>query len=140
MEWVQRHVAAVGLVALALSATAAVFAFARPAYHPPRTRLVDMAHEEHYTVPEIQRAFAAEGLHLRHVWHLDGMTFLATKRAGRSTFLVTIFPPVKTVDFGTTRDSAILVDHLVGNAQIFYGGHDEQLAARIEAAAHALEH
>ena len=139
MGWLQRHVAVVAVVIVALSATGAVFAFARPTYHAPRAKLVDMTKQKHYTVPEIQRAFAGEGLHLRHVWHLTGMTFLATRRAGASTFLVTIFDPTRTVDFGS-GGSSVLVDRLIGNAEVFYGGHDARFAGRIDAAADALAH
>ena len=67
MTWVGRHVIAVAIVFAAVAATAAVFAFARPAFRPyvmppppgglPYTKVT-------YTAADARRAFAAAGIAL----------------------------------------------------------------------------
>jgi hypothetical protein len=73
----------VAVVAVAIAATAAVFAFARPAYH----RRVEPAPPDHglrythvaYTAADARRAFAAEGVALIPRWRLPQTTDLSDR-------------------------------------------------------------
>src|SRR4051794_3835117 len=62
--WVVRHALAIVVVALAL--TAGVFVFALPQYRPDRNHQYDMTGRDHFTVLQVERAFAAHGLRLRN--------------------------------------------------------------------------
>ena len=67
MSWLSRHLVAVAIVGVAVASMGAIFAFARPTYHPvvmppPPSDLPYTAVT--YTVADVRRAFADENLRL----------------------------------------------------------------------------
>jgi hypothetical protein len=103
--------------------------------------VVDMAKEDHYTVAEVKDAFAAQGLRLHRLGGRDGILDLSTQRAGPADFLVTLFGPKRKVLLTAPGVGVHApVERRLGNVLITYGGHDDRLTARIEAAADALAH
>jgi hypothetical protein len=65
VSWLTRHVLSLGVLVFALAIVGTVFTFARPEYRPTSyTTTVDMAHQDHYTVAQVEQAFDAHAIPL----------------------------------------------------------------------------
>jgi hypothetical protein len=137
---VRNHVIGIGVVLVALVAVGGVFAFARPTYHPRvTTRAVNMASEHHYKAAHVVGVFARQGIVLRPANTQSGTVYYTDTRPGEKddAFLVTIFNPKVTVNFGTAGPKPLYVKRL-GNVLVTYGGHNAPFAARVATAASAI--
>lgn len=146
MSWLTRHVLALGVIVFALAIVGTVFTFARPEYRPTSyTTTVDMAHQDHYTVAQVEQVFGAHSIRLAVMNHTGnarhGLIFLARPRRGRlaPTFLVTLFGTKDKVSFGPA--STTTYDERFGNADVGYGNPhpNAALLARIKAAVADLQ-
>ena len=146
MTWLHRHTLSLAILIFALAIVGAVFTFARPTYHPSNgTTTVDMTGERHYTVAQVERAFASHAVHLVVANHdgnaRHGLIFLAPPRPRGvpSDFLVTLFGTEAKVMFGP--DTSPSYDERFGNVDVSYGRPhpDEVLLARIKAAVSDLQ-
>ena len=138
MSWLSRHLIAVAIVALAAASVGAVFAFARPTYHPVTDKKVEMQGQRHYSLVEVRRAFKAQGIVFGHAWHSGsaqrGLTVLGDVRPGTrdDAFTVTLFGPDSTVWFGPAATQSYQA-HL-GNLVVFYGSTNQAFLAKVKAA------
>ena len=133
----RRHGVAVVVVAAAVCAVGAVFAFARPAYRPPKTVIVHMAGERHFSVAQIRRVFAAHRISLVQRSTLRGTIFFGRRSPGDDGFTLTLYAPQSTVGLGGSDDSGVY-ERRIGNVDVFYGGRDRGFAERVAAAVEAL--
>lgn len=78
------HLVAASIVAVAVASVGAVFAFARPTYHPyviPGSINHDLPYTVvSYTAADARRVFAAEGIHLTPRSHSPTITTLGNQR------------------------------------------------------------
>ena len=142
MTWLIRHSISVSVVAVALVVVGAVFTFARPGYHPTSsTTTVYMTSQDHYTVEQVERAFASHAIRLGEMSHdgntKHGLIILGPARRGKpapSAFTVTLFGTESKVMFGP--DNAMTYNERFGNVDVSYGypNPDEALLGRIKAA------
>jgi hypothetical protein len=146
VSWLTRHVLSLGVLVFALAIVGTMFTFARPEYRPTSyTTTVDMAHQDHYTVAQVEQAFDAHAIPLAVMNHngdaKHGAVFLARPRRGRlaPTFLVTLFGPEAKVMFGPASTTAY--DERFGNVDVSYGNPhpNAALLARIKAAVSDLQ-
>jgi hypothetical protein len=138
-----RHPVSLVIVLVAMATTMSVFVFARPQYRPQfENPPFDMTKEHVYSRAEVRGAFAQHGLRLRYVTQIGG-------HDGGVTTYATGKPPWDTKQFyvyyagpkaqGSWGDPDIAKDggeyeQRFGNLLVHYGGSDEQMLARIEAA------
>ena len=119
------------VIATAVLATAGVFTFARPQYHPRyESKTIDFSKQHYYAPAEIRRAFAAHGIALRSgdvswwlgngpaPWKADALQVLVGPRHGKGSWGPKLEP----------------YDERFGNVFVSYGGHDEHLLDRVKAA------
>jgi hypothetical protein len=75
MAWLQQHVLVCVLVAVVLVSGGTLFAVALPQYHPSSTTVtVEMATQHQYRPADFKAQFAAQGITLRRVRVLSGIT------------------------------------------------------------------
>ena len=95
-----------------------------------------MSAERHFTVMQVRRAFALEGLRFSSTGQSgssrDGLIILGTRQGPLVKPLsVAVYGPEATVYFSTTMHG---YHARVGNVAVSYGGRSSRLRARIEAA------
>ena len=138
MSWLSRHLIAVVVVCVAAASVGAVFAFARPTYHPTTDKRVEMQGQRHYSVAEVKRAFAAHGIVFRHASRSGtaarGLTVLGDVKPGTrdDAFTVTLFGPESTVWFGPAAPQGY--DARLGNLVVYYGWTNRAFLAKVKAA------
>ena len=122
----------------ALAALAAVFTFARPAYHSQsESKMIDFSKEHYYSPSVVRRAFAGRGITLHAGDRSGGLTWLSNvplpfpadslqvmvaERNGRASWGPKLQP----------------YDVRFGNVLVTYGGSDERLLERAKAAVAVL--
>lgn len=122
----------------ALAAFAAVFMFARPAYHAQyESKMIDFSSEHYYSPSVVRRSFAGHGITLHPGDRSGGLTWLSSaplpfpadslqvmiaERNGRASWGPKLQP----------------YDERFGNVLVTYGGNDERLLERVKAAVAAL--
>jgi hypothetical protein len=143
MTWVSHRVLTVAVVAVALTVTGGIFAFARPSYHPARrSYTVNMTASPSYSVAQVVRAFAAHGISLFKSDTLASAIFLINTPNAHSphALVVTRFRPSGTVGFVTHKNSRRSYEKRVGNVVVDFnaqdqsGGRDLSLGQRAAAA------
>jgi hypothetical protein len=130
-----RHPMALLVVLGAFAATAAVFTFARPQYHPPNeSKMIDFAKVHYYSPSAVRRAFADHGIRLyagaspgggmvwfgagRPPFPADSLQVMVGSRRGKASWGAKLEP----------------YDVRFGNVFVSYGGGDRTLLARVERA------
>ena len=131
-----RHAISVALVATALALTAAVFLLARPQYERYPSgggEMIDFSEVRHYAPASVREAFAAHGVPLRTRSVFSGLVTLGTPRGARTAdaLQVVVGPRTGTGSFGPELEP---YDERFGNVLVTYGGTDERLLDRVEAA------
>jgi hypothetical protein len=129
------------VVAIALTATAAVFAFARPSSERYEGETLDMRNEHVYSLAEVRRAFARHGLPLRYDANLRALprgvaTLGSTPRRTWTVdaFYVYYAGAEATVDWGDPAFAEGRYEERFGNLLVHDGGNDASVRARVEAA------
>jgi hypothetical protein len=133
-----RHPISILLVAGALAATGAAFAFARPQYRPPyKSKMIDFARVRYYSPGTVKAAFAEHGVALRRGAAPAGMTWFG---GGRRPFtagaLQVIVGPRR--GKGSWGPELEAYDERFGNVYVSYGGKNVRLLERIKAAVEGL--
>lgn len=144
MSVLVRHPISLVVVLVAIATTIAVFVFARPQYRPElESKMFDMSNEHVYSRAEVRQAFAGQGLRFTYVDQIGnnratGITTFATKAPPWDTqqFYVYYAGPKAKGSWGDPdiAHHAGEYEERFGNLLVHYGGSDEQLLARIEAA------
>jgi hypothetical protein len=134
---VARHPAPLTVVVAALAATAAVFIFARPEYHPTyESKMIDFSKVEHHSPGTVRVAFAQRGVRLSVVSHFNGMTILSNDAALSADALqVIVAPRTGSASWGPRLEA---YDKRFDNVLVTYGGEDEHLIAELDAAVSSL--
>jgi hypothetical protein len=129
---VRNPVVILGGVAAAVG-TFAVFTFAKPEYHSRNdSRMIDLSKVEHHSPSRVRAAFAANGIDLRLRNEFSGIQQLSNAASGEaSALLVAIGPRSGTVSWGPKFQT---YDERFDNVLVSYGGTNEQLMRRVEAA------
>jgi hypothetical protein len=141
MAWLHQHVLVCVLVAVVLVSGGTLFAGALPQYHASSpTVTVEMATQHQYGPADFTAQFAAQGIALRRVRFLSGVTFYGDTPAGAidDAFMVTVYPKHAKVMFDSPGPKP-LYESRFGNLAVFYGGHDKAFAARVAAAVSAIK-
>jgi hypothetical protein len=142
MAWLHRHLIACVVVAVALVSGGTLFAVALPQYHASSTTVtVEMATQHQYGPAYFKVQFAAQGITLRRVRVLSGITYYSDMPAGAihdDAFMVTVYPKHGKVMFDSSGPKP-LYEARFGNLAVFYGGHDKAFAARVAAAVSAIK-
>jgi hypothetical protein len=129
---VRNPVVIFGVLAAALG-TLAVFTFAKPEYHSRNeSKMIDLSKVEYYSPARVRASFAANGVDLRSRNDFSGIQQLSNAPSGEaSALLVAIGPRSGTVSWGPKFQT---YDERFGNVLVSYGGTNEQLMRRVEAA------
>jgi hypothetical protein len=125
-------------VLAALAATAAVFIFARPQYHPTyESKMIDFSKVAHHSPGTVREAFAQHGVRLSVVSHFSGMTIMSTEEAPlrADALQVGVAPRSGTGSWGPRLEA---YDKRFDNVLVTYGGEDERLIAELDAAVSSL--
>jgi hypothetical protein len=141
MAWLHQHVLVCVLVAVVLVSGGTLFAVALPQYHASSTTVtVEMATQHAYRPADFRPQFAAQGIALRRVRMLSGVTLSGDVPAGAidDAFLVSVYPKHAKVMFDSSGPKPLYQARL-GNLAVSYGGHDRALAARVAAAVAAIK-
>ena len=120
---------------------ATFFAVARPEYHARSTTItVEMATEHQYVAADFRPEFATQGISLRRVSVLAGVTHYGDRPVGSvdDGFLISLYPKNAKVVFDSSGPKP-LYDARLGNLEISYGGHDKAFAGRVTAAVAAIK-
>jgi hypothetical protein len=134
-----RHPISLAVVLGAIAATAAVFIFARPQYHPRyESQMIDFSSRRYISPATVRRAFAANGIPLvagdapgkgtawlssePAPWTADALQIMVGPRTGRGSWGPKLEP----------------YDERFDNVLVTYGGHDEVLLRRAKAAVATL--
>ena len=130
-----RHPISLLVVFGALVATAGVFVFARPEYHPPNeSKMIDFAKVHYYSPNAVRHAFAEHGIKL-HAGAAPGKGS-AWFGAGPAPFpadsLQVMMGPRR--GEGSWGPKLEPYDARFGNVLVTYGGQDPALLARVESA------
>jgi hypothetical protein len=134
MVSILRYRVSILVVVAALIAFAAVFMVARPAYHPQyESKMIDFSKQHYYSPSVVRHAFTTHGVTLHAgersggmVWlsngplpfTADSLQVLVAERNGRASWGPKLQP----------------YDERFGNVLVTYGGHDQRLVDRVEAA------
>ncbi|MDQ1425013.1 MAG: hypothetical protein QOD72_2511 [Acidimicrobiaceae bacterium] len=140
MAWLHQHVMACVLVAVVLVG-AALFAVSLPQCHASSTTVtVEMATQHQYRPADFRAQFAAQGIALRRVRVLSGVTLYGDVPAGAidDGFMVSVYPKHAKVMFDSSGPQPLYQARL-GNVTVSYGGHDTEFAARVTAAVSAIK-
>jgi hypothetical protein len=134
MGVVFRHPISVLVVAGAFAATAAVFAFARPQYHPSyEIKMIDFGKVRYYSPRSVRAAFADHGIVLHRGTAPAGMTwFNSGRRPFTAEALQVVVGPRR--GRGSWGPKLEAYDERFGNVFVSYGGSDGRLRERIEGA------
>lgn len=135
MAFPLRHPISLLVVLGAFAATAAVFAFARPEYHPPNeSKMIDFAKVHYYSPGAVRSAFAQHGIRLyAGAAPGKGMVWFGT---GRPPFPAASLQVMVGSRRGKASWGAKLEPYDVrfGNVFVSYGGRDRRLLTRAKAA------
>ena len=133
MRIVQRHPAPFVLVLSAFATLGAVFMFAHPEYQPQyESKMVDFSTVGYTSPARARAAFVAEGIRLPYASRFSGMTTLSRVRLPQASALqVVVGPRTGIGSFGPRLEP---YDERFDNVLVTYGGRDEKLLARVEAA------
>jgi hypothetical protein len=120
-------------VFVAALGTLAVFTFAKPEYQPRNdSKMIVFSQVEYYSPSRVRATFAANGIDLRFRNEFSGFQQLSNTPSGEaSALLVVIGPRSGTGSWGPKFQR---YDERFGNVLVSYGGTDEQLLRRVEAA------
>jgi hypothetical protein len=137
MAFALRHLVLLVIVALAVVATGAVFAFARPQYHAQyESKMLDFSKLHYYNPASVRHAFAANHVDLRSAAHAGDLVFSDHAKPWPADALqVAVGPRKGRGSFGPKLEP---YDERFGNVMVTYGGHNEQLLRRIENAVAAI--
>jgi hypothetical protein len=101
-----------------MAATAAVFIFARPEYHPTYvSKMIDFSKLEHHSAGTVREAFAQRGVRLSVVSHFNGMSNDAALRA--DALQVIVAPETGSGSWGPRLEP---YDERFDNLLVTYGG------------------
>jgi hypothetical protein len=142
MAWLHQHVLACVLVAVVLISGGVLFAVSLPQHHASSTTVtVEMATQHQYRPADFRAQFAAQGIALRRVRVLSGVTLYGDVPAGAidDGFMVSVYPKHAKVMFDSSGPQPLYQARL-GNVTVSYGGHDKSFAARVTAAVSAIKH
>jgi hypothetical protein len=135
MAFLLRYPISLVVVFGAFLATAAVFAFARPEYHPPyESKMIDFAKVHYYSPSAVRRTFAEHGIRLYAgaapgkgwAWFghgpapfpADSLQVMVAARRGKGSWGPKLEP----------------YDARFGNVFVSYGGRDSALLTRVKSA------
>jgi hypothetical protein len=137
MRLVTRHPAPFLVVLSACATVAAVFAFARPAYHPKgESKTIDFSTVRHYSPDAVRNAFAGQGIQLRVNSHFYGITLFSRVAVPDADALqVMVGPRAGKASWGPKLEP---YDERFGNVYVSYGGDDTQLLAGVKTAVSTL--
>lgn len=137
MRLVLRYPAPFLVVLSACATLAAVFAFARPAYHPKyESATIDFSQVHHYSPEVVRDEFGQQGIRLRVASHFFGITMLARVAVPDADALqVMVGPRTGKASWGPELEP---YDERFGNVAVTYGGSDERLLAGVKTAVSAL--
>jgi hypothetical protein len=132
-----RHPASFILVLSACATIAAVFTFARPAYHPRyESKMIDFSTVRYYTPDVVRNAFAEEGIQLRVSSRFYGITTLSRVAAPDADALqVMVAARTGTGSWGPKLEP---YDERFGNVAVMYGHHDAELLVHVKSAVSSL--
>jgi hypothetical protein len=133
-----RHPLTLLVVLVALVATAGVFVFARPEYRPEyESELIDFSKVTYYSPATVRQAFAEEGIRLREASRVGGMLILSNTPGHLTSdaLNVVVGPRSGTGSYGPELER---YDERFGNVLVTYGGSDEHLVERVDAAVDEL--
>jgi len=126
------------IVLVALVTAAGVLVFPRPEYQPDyESEPIDFSKQHYYSPSSVTQAFATEGIHLREASRVGGMIILSTTpdRLTADALNVVVGPRTGKGSYGPELES---YDERFGNVLVTYGGADEQVLDRVEAAVDVL--
>ena len=137
MRFVLRHPVSVVLVLGACAATGAVLVFARPEYHPRyESKMIDFSKQRYYSPERVRTTFAGEGVQLPYASRFSGFTTFSRVRVPQASALqVMVAPHTGRGSWGPKLER---YDVRFGNVAVMYGGRDESLLARVQAAVTSL--
>jgi hypothetical protein len=137
MRLAVRHPAPFLVVLSACATIAAVFAFARPAYHPRyESKMIDFSQVRHYSPGVVRRAFAGQGIRLQRNSSFYGITMFSRVAVPDADALqVLVGPKTGKASWGPKLEP---YDERFGNVLVTYGHEDEQLLGRVETALSTL--
>ena len=137
MRLVVRHPAPFLVVLSACATIAAVFAFARPAYHPQyESKMIDFSQVRHYSPDAVRTAFAEQGIRLRPNSRFFGITMFSRVAVPDADALqVLVGPKTGKASWGPKLEP---YDERFGNVYVSYGGTDERLLGKVKAAVSIL--
>jgi hypothetical protein len=133
MRFAFRHLAGALLICTALVGTAGVFTFAKPVYSPPNaSKTIDFSKTDYFSPRLVHAAFARHGIVLRGIKQ-DGFELLSNRKPPwpAASLQLAIAPRHGKGSWGSKLET---YDERFGNVFITYGGHDENLLRRVEAA------
>ena len=132
-----RHPAPFLVVLSACATLAAVFIFARPAYHPKyESKLIDFSQVRHYSPNVVRNAFAEQGIQLHVNSHFSGITMFSRVAVPDADALqVMVGPRTGKASWGPKLE---LYDERFGNVAVTYGGRDQRLLAGVKTAVSTL--
>jgi hypothetical protein len=134
-----RHWISIAVVLGALAATTAVFAFARPAYHPPyESKMIDFSRQRYVSPATVRSAFRAHGIRLSAGDSPGpGMTWFCNERVPCTADALQVMVGPRT-GRGSWGPQLEPYDERFGNVLVTYGGHNDALLRRIDAAVSEL--
>jgi hypothetical protein len=136
MEFALRHTWSIVLLLVALAATASVFTFARPEYHPQyESKMIDFSKQHYYAPSSVRRAFTAQGIALHTTKTFDFTVLSTTRRLHADDLQILVGPRKGEGSFGPKLEA---YDERFGNVAVMYGRDDKQLLERIQAAVSRL--
>jgi hypothetical protein len=124
------------LVAICAAAvgTVGVFTFAKPQYRPRyESKMIDFSKREFHSPSSVRTAFLAHGVDLRYRASIAGLQQMSNspKPWGASALLVAVAPRQGKGSWGPEFAP---FDERFDNVLVTYGGKDEDLLHRVEAA------
>jgi hypothetical protein len=137
MRLVSRHPAPFVLVLSAFATIAAVFAFARPQYHPLyESKMIDFSKQHYYSPQAVRQTFTQQGIVLRKSNGASGFTVFSTTRQLKADDLQVLVAPRN--GKGSWGPKLEPYDERFGNVAVMYGGHDARLLERVKSGVASL--
>ena len=138
MVFARRYRVSVVVVVAAFAATAGVFLVARPEYRPREgSEMIDFSKQRYYSPRAVRGAFARNGVRLRAASRFGGMLILSDdpRPLDAGALHVVVGPRSGTGSWGPRLEP---YDERFGNVLVTYGGRDDELLGRVEAAVTGL--